>query len=141
MAVIFDQPFGAELPVLGKFRVSVVGIPPNLPSRDIHRDQYDDRTFQVCHTMGTLWFTVFNVADGKFVGHAAFGADSSAVRCDTISIETNFRRNGVASALYELASCIFEAPVIKSNILSQDAHSFLSNRTEILCSNINHLIN
>ncbi len=139
MAVIIDQPFCVELPVLGKFTVSVVGIPPDLPSRDIHRDQYDDRTFHVCHTMGTIWFKVYNVEDGKFVGHAEFGSDSVAVRCDTVTIEASFRRNGVASALYELASYIFNAPVVKSNILSQDAVDFWSGRTEIFCSNIDQL--
>jgi len=53
------------------------------------------------------------------------------VRCDLIAVQEPHRRKGIATVVYELASEIFDAPVVPATVQSDDARAFWAGRTEI----------
>jgi hypothetical protein len=60
----------------------------------------------------------------RIVANATFAASKTSVKSDTIEVIKPYRRKGIASLLYDLASETFELPNKPSNILSDDAKAF-----------------
>lgn len=82
-------------------------------------------------SFGAIWFDV-STWQGGFVAQATFAADADAVRCDTITVNPAHRRKGVATSLYEIASEMFQGPVVPSDNQTAEAEAFWGGRTEIL---------
>lgn len=122
-----------NLEILDSYDATIVEMPFGLDPRNPLREHFDDRSVGVHHGMGSIRIIVCDAGARAIVAIAVFGADAGVVRCDTIEVSSLYRRKGVAMALYQLASCIFEAPVVRSHILSPDAVLFWGNRTQIVC--------
>ena len=121
-----------NIPVIRRYDAKITEVPYGLHARDTTRECFDDRSIGVAHDMGSIWIYVFEPETGALVANAVFGADNAVVRCDTIEVMLAYRGKGVAKALYQLASCIFEAPVVPSTILSPDAVKFWGKKTQIV---------
>lgn len=105
------------------FGVQIARVPKGYDFRSTFWE-CDDRSIQVANTSGSVWMKVFEPHNKSPIAWATFAADHQVVRCDTIEVEYQHRRKGIATALYVIASCIFEAPVIPSDDLSQDSRLF-----------------
>ena len=105
-------------------------VPPGLPADHQARDGFDDQSIAVPREAGSVWFRVWVPGD-RFVAAATFAAGDQTVQCDGIDVEAIYRRQGIATALYELASSIFAAPVIPSATQTSDAKAFWGDRSEI----------
>ena len=105
-------------------------VPAGLPVAHEARHLFDDRSVGVLYGMGSVWFTAAAPSD-LFVAQATFGGDGGKVRCCTIDVAPNFRRQGVATLLYRLASDAFAAPVVPSHLVSKAAVAFWGGQTEI----------
>lgn len=110
------------------YRLQKCTIPPGLPSNDRDRNGHDDRDIQVPKTNGSLWCTVFEVNTGDIVAVATFAASRKSVMCDTIDVDANHRRKGIATALYDLSETIFAVSVVPSSIQSPDSKKFWEKR-------------
>ena len=110
--------------------ISVTEVPPGLLAGDPIREQFDDRSIDVGHSLGAIWFNVVD-SSGAHVATATFAGDGLAAQCDTIDVESAYRRKRVASLLYLIASKIFAAPVVPSSNRSDDALAFWGDQTEI----------
>jgi predicted GNAT family acetyltransferase len=113
-----------------EYRLTLVVVPSGLAAQDPWRDDHDDRSVAVPHGDGSAWLTV-RTRDDRLVAQAVFGAEGSVVRCDTITVMDAFRRQGIATRLYKLASAIFEAPVVPSALLIEDGPAFWQGRSQI----------
>ena len=120
-----------EGPLRSGFKVVVVKVPPGLPLDHRCRELYDDRSVRVPCEAGTIWCTVQAPDGADGVACATFAADSESVRCDTIDVTPEYRRKGIANALYDLASSVFGAAVIPSDLLTDDGRRFWGTRTKI----------
>lgn len=110
--------------------ILVAEVPDGLSTTHEARHQYDDRSVAVPHGMGSIWFTVIGPRQVVMV-HATFGGDQGKVQCCTIEVEPAFRKQGLATLLYLLASDTFAAPVIPSDNRTAHAIAFWNGRTEI----------
>lgn len=118
--------------ILESYDATITEVPYGLDPHDPTREDFDDRSMAVPHDMGSIWIDVREYPKGALVALAAFGADATVVRCHNIEVMLAYRKKGVAKALYQLASCIFEAPVVPSAILSPDAVKFWGKQTQIV---------
>ncbi|HCW48603.1 hypothetical protein NI454_10110 [Brevundimonas diminuta] len=110
--------------------ILVAEVPDGLSTTHEARHQYDDRSVAVPHGMGSIWFTVIGPRQ-VVMAHATFGGDQGKVQCCTIEVEPAFRKQGLATLLYLLASDTFAAPVIPSDNRTAHAIAFWNGRTEI----------
>jgi len=117
--------------VLPGFLFKVVKIPPGLASTHPARERCDDRSIHVPKSAGSVWIEVWTSTGASLAASATFAADAEAVRCDTVDVMPDYRRLGIATVLYRLASELFEAPVVPSETLSEDARLFWGRRTSI----------
>lgn len=122
------------------FRVEIAQVPQGCDFRAAVWE-CDDRSICLPNTSGSLWMRVFELQSESPIAVATFAADDQVVRCDTIEVEDDYLRKGIATALYVKASCIFGAPVIPSDDLSEDGQSFwagigekFGGRNEISCN-------
>ncbi|MEL7831333.1 hypothetical protein AAG604_04145 [Citromicrobium bathyomarinum] len=106
-------------------------IPAGLDSQDPLRESHDDRSIDIDKTMGSVWIDVVNPADDAMIAMAVFAADAQAVRCDTVNVMPPYRKKAVATALYKIASRVFDAPVVPSGLLSDEAQMFWGVKTQI----------
>jgi hypothetical protein len=118
-------------PIDEVFELVAMEVPPGLARDDPHRSIFDDRSIEVPKSHGSLWCDVQLKSDGSFVGKAVFAADDEVARCDTVDVMPEYRRRGLAAALYQLAADIFEVPVVPTDLRSDDAIAFWGERTEI----------
>ena len=121
------------LKVLERYDATITEVPFGLAPHDPVRESFDDRSNGVPHDMGSAWIEIRDPVKSELVATSVFGADAKVVRCYTVEVTLAYRRKGIATALYQLASCIFEAPVVPSDILSDDAAAFWGKQTEIVC--------
>ena len=111
------------------FDVAVV--PSKLPFNHPARDRFDDRAIAVPNELGSVWVTVYSHEDKSSIAAVAtFAATNDSVRCDSVEVNLTHRRRGVATPLYDLASKVFELPIVPSDTLSEDAKAFWSNRQQ-----------
>lgn len=122
VSIAFDLPNGLH----GSAMLVAPGLAPSDPLREHH----DDRSIDVPHGSGAIWFDV-RTATGASAANAVFAADEHFARCDQIEVAESFRRIGVATALYQCAADLFAAPVVPSDILSPDARRFWAGRSSI----------
>lgn len=106
-------------------------VPAGLDTQDPLRERHDDRSIAVDKTMGSVWIDVVDYVGGAMVATAVFAADAQAVRCDTVDVMPLYRRKGVATALYKIASRSFAAAVVPTDNLSEDAKRFWGTRSRI----------
>jgi GNAT superfamily N-acetyltransferase len=118
-------------PIGERFKLVATEVPAGLATEDPHRSLYDDRTIEIPSSNGSLWCDVERADGAAFVGKAVFAADAEVARCDTVDIMPQYRRQGLAAALYQLAADIFETYVVPTNLRSNDAIAFWGGRTEI----------
>lgn len=111
--------------------ILVAAVPDGLLRTDVARHQFDDRSMGVPHGMGSIWFIVTGPSE-VIIAQATFGGDAGKVRCCTITVEPAFRRQGIATLLYLLATDKFAAPVVPSNDRTADAIAYWGHRVEIL---------
>ena len=111
-------------------RIDAWRVPPGLPAIHVAREQFDDRSIAVPRESGSVWFRVWAKGE-RLAATATFAADRNAVRCDGIDVEVPYRLKGIATVLYHLASRMFAAPVIPSDVQSEDARAFWGGRSEI----------
>lgn len=112
--------------------LTVLLVPPGLPTDHIARHEADDRSIAVPKEFGSLWFQVIDRNTGAPIANATFAADAVAARCDTIEVTNEYRRQGIASEIYRHVSVIFAAPVVPSDCLSDDARAFWNGRDQII---------
>lgn len=117
--------------LLDDFVVTISRIPLGLETQNRIREAYDDRSIHVDNTTGSIWFHVEVRSTREVTAIAVFAADSLVVRCDTIEVMPKYRRRGVATALYRIASREFAAPVVPSGVLSSEASAFWGENTQI----------
>lgn len=91
----------------------------------------DERTIDVPRTSGSIWFWVFLNGDPIHIATATFAADDLVVRCDAIHVAKLHRRKGIATKLYRLASSIFQAKIVPSDVLQEDGIRFWRGRSAI----------
>ena len=104
-------------------------VPKGLPEDHHIRQKYDDRSIQVPNENGSLWITVRrDDSQGASVAEAVFASTQRTVQCDTIEVHRDFRLLGIATKLYDLAEEVFDAPVVPSETLSEDAMQFWKKR-------------
>lgn len=106
-------------------------VPAGLATQDPLRERHDDRSIDVDKTMGSVWIDVVDPADDAMVATAVFAADARVVRCDTVDVMPAYREKGVATALYKIASHVFDAPVVPSGLLSDEAKLFWGAKRQI----------
>lgn len=126
-----SEPEELEGEILPSFVFKVVKIPAGLADTDPIRERYDDRSIEVPKSAGSIWVEVRTSTDASLAAWATFAADDREVRCDTVDVMPDYRRLGIANALYQLASELFEAPVVPSDTLSEDARLFWGARRVI----------
>jgi GNAT superfamily N-acetyltransferase len=100
----------------GGYMVDIECLPPDFPYH-LSRWEYGDRGIAVPKTSRSVWCKVFVAADEIPVAHAVFAADAAVVRCDDVHVDRDHRRRGIADQLYQLAACLFNAPVVPSDRL------------------------
>lgn len=110
---------------------TVTLVPAGLATQHPLRERHDDRSIAVDKTMGSVWIDVVDPADDAIVATAVFAADAQAARCDTVDVMPPYREKGVATALYKVASRVFDAPVVPSGLLSDEAKLFWGAKTQI----------
>ncbi|WBO24320.1 hypothetical protein [Sphingomonas abietis] len=106
-------------------------VPTGLDTQDPLRERHDDRSIDIDNTMGSVWIDVVDPENDAVVATAVFAADAQAVRCDTVDVMLPYREKGVATALYRIASRVFDAPVVPSGLLSDEAQLFWGVKTQI----------
>jgi hypothetical protein len=121
-----------NLKVVERYDAMVTEVPSGLDPNDPARERFDDRSIDVPHDNGSVWIEVRDPEKGELVAIAVFGADAKVVRCDTVEVTLHYRRKGVATALYRLASSLFKAPVVPTDNLSADAVAFWGQQSEIV---------
>lgn len=114
------------------YRFEAAAIPAGLSHREAPWE-CDDRSVDVVNTSGSLWVRVFCDEQDTPIAVATFAADDEVVRCDTIDVNVEHRCRGIANALYHLAACLFEAPVVPSGNLLDGGEAFWRGRTSIVC--------
>lgn len=129
LPILSSDRFDETLP--NGFLATVTRIPFGLATQDPLREFHDDRSIDVAKTMGSIWLHVEDPATGAMVACAVYAADPLVVRCDTVDVLPGYRRKGVATALYRIASREFAAPVVPSPLLSDDAREFWKGKTQI----------
>ena len=125
------QSLTGQLEARGEYDFHAALIPPHLEDRDALRASYDDRSLHVPCGCGSIWFHVYERHGGAFVATAVFAADEDSVRCDTVDVMPDHRRKRIATALYQWASALFEAPVVPSMVLSEEAKLFWGDKDKI----------
>lgn len=113
------------------YRVVMWCVPPGPPEDVRIGERFPEGSIEVPKSFGAIWFDV-STRQGGFVAQATFAADADAVRCDTITVSEAHRKKGVATSLYEIASDMFQGPVIPSDNQTSDAVGFCGGRTQIL---------
>lgn len=93
----------------------------------------DVQSMMVPYSSGHLWLRVTSCADSGLVARAVFGAGSAVVQCDDIDVHEEFRKMGIALALYRWAACFFDAPVVPTDKRSALSKNFWKNRTSLTC--------
>lgn len=111
-------------------RIEVVEIPVGTPYQATRWD-YDDREIMVPKSSGSLWMRVCRENSVELVATATFAADKFVARCNSVFVTPGFRRAGLATYLYYLASERFDARIVPSNLLLKDGATFWSNRSAI----------
>jgi hypothetical protein len=106
----------------------LVALPPNTGCSHSYDSSFDDRSVDLPKSWGTIWFRVRDTTCGGHIGHATFAASPLSVICDTIHIDDDHRRRGIATQLYDLAEKVFAVPAVPSHILSDEAEAFWAKR-------------
>ena len=111
-------------------RIVINAIPPATGDNHPFPENLDDRSIGVPKTHGSVWARVYD-QQNNIVGHATLASDGVAGRCDTIEIDKQHRRKGLATKIYKIASHVFGCPIVPSDTLTQDAKNFWGNQTHI----------
>ncbi|NKJ02656.1 GNAT family N-acetyltransferase [Novosphingobium sp. SG707] len=106
---------------------------PTMQSHNFRGKDCDVASVIVPSSSGHLWIWVKDCTDHGLVAWAVFGANASNVQCCDICVHEDFRNRGIATALYQWAACLFEAPVVPSTMRSDLSKKFWKNRTAITC--------
>lgn len=108
-------------------QITATFVPPGLPSSHNLRAIFDDRTIAVLKSEGTLWLN--GTVRGHHIAHAYFGVGSTQICCDTVDVHLNYRRKGLATAMYDFAEDLVARPAVQSEVfLSTDAPRFWDKR-------------
>lgn len=118
--------------LLSGYECEIGFVPLGLPYQEAPWHS-DDRSITVDNCSGSLWFHIYAAESEDPIGFATFAADTKVVRCDGIEVDAAHRRQGIATAIYRLAACIFGAPVVPSPTLLNDGHLFWQHRASISC--------
>ena len=121
-----------EIDIGDQYVATVTLVPAGVPASDAIREDHDDRSLHVPCSSGSVWCDVHMQDQGAFAANAVFGADDEVVRCDTIDVMQDHQRKGIARHVYEIASCVFGAPVVPSGILSEGAKKFWAGQASIM---------
>jgi GNAT superfamily N-acetyltransferase len=136
MVVKIEEPEALtyEFIALPSLIFEVILVPPNSLEMGFGGEDLDSRSIDVPKSNGSIWFRVYTLEIEKvFVAHATFAASAETVQCDTISVMEKYRRQGVATVLYDLAAEVFEGEVVPSNNLTEEAIRFWENRSHNVC--------
>lgn len=114
------------------YQVTVTELPPGLSASHPLTGILDSRSIKVPKTAGAIHLLVETRDHKQMIGVAVFAADEDVVRCDSIEVMPDYRRQGVATGLYRLASRIFRGPVVPSDELNENDKAFWGSRTEIV---------
>ena len=107
-----------------RYQATVTELPPGVTHTHPLTDILDPRAITVPNTAGAIHILIETQDRKHIVATAVFAADEDVVRCDSIDVMPDFRRQGVATGLYKLASRIFRAPVVPSDNQTEDAKAF-----------------
>ena len=119
-------------PLLPGFEFQAASIPAG-ESYDFGGRDCEIASVIVPSNSGHLWLWVTACADRGLVAWAVFGAGALNVKCCDIFVHEEFRKRGIAIAMYRWAACLFEAPVVPTDMRSELALEFWENRTTITC--------
>ena len=107
------------------YEFQVTSIPADLPTNAVERCEFDDRSISVPAELGSIWVRVYKNGDNSFpVAHAEFGIGIDTVVCDCIDVDEKHRRRRIATASYDIAEAIAEAPLQPSATQTADAEQF-----------------
>jgi hypothetical protein len=119
----------------------ITEVPAGLPVEHDYRELFDENTIGVPRTMGSVWFHVYGApAFTSCDGLAVFAADLTSVQCDNIEVEPTHRNKGLATAMYKIASYIFDAPVVPSSTQLFGGQLFWARKTQIYCRSVSGLL-
>lgn len=107
-----------------RYQVTVTELPPDLTSTHPLTGILDPRSIKVPKTAGSIHLLLETQDRKHTVATAVFAAVEDVVRCDSIDVMPDYRRQGVATGLYRLASRIFRAPVVPTDNQTEDAKAF-----------------
>lgn len=106
-------------------------VPPNLPLDHAFRECFDTRSLDVPCDAGAVWIEVRGRKDRNLVAAATFGGNVGVVQADTVEVMPPYRKLKIAKRMYQRAAVIFEAPVVPSKNLSEDAKEFWKGRRQM----------
>lgn len=112
------------------YRAEAYCVPPCLPATHRVRQRFDDRSIPLPKVLGSVWFEVWEPGGG-LVAQATFAGGAATVQCDGIDVDADHRRKGIATAVYNIASSIFAAPVVPAAVQTADAKVFWNGRSQI----------
>ncbi len=112
------------------FVVSAIFIPPGAPlDSPVREGSYDDRAMDHGAPNGCWHLRVEDAETANpVVALAEFPLDDGEVRCESISVDREYRRRGIATYLYNLAERLWSQEVTPADNLSDDAKAFWKNR-------------
>ncbi len=107
------------------FDFQVTTVPANLSLTAEERLEFDDRALDVPTEYGSIWVRVYQRGKNTaFVAHAEFGVGTTSVICDCVEVEKEYRRNNIATKIYDVVEAIADAAVQRSATQTSDAENF-----------------
>ena len=119
-------------PLVPGFTFEAVSIPTGQSYWSRGRD-CDVASVIVPSDSGHLWLWVNACPDHALVAWAVFGAGASSVQCCDVQVDEEVRERRIATALYRLAACLFEAAVVPTAMRSALSVKFWDGRSAITC--------